>query len=862
MNTNNPLCHIKDSGNERGVALIVTIGLLGLLMTMTLAFTTNALVERKAAENCFHRSRAQKMTQSAFNRVLAVMSNYDINAGFSHCDSDTHPAMPNANHGTSDWLCELDTEDVFEWSPDYSDINWEYISVRDAEGGERLVGRYAYVMLPSPGCIDPGAMVKNGVDESNYEEQRIGAEVNEINIRNVNPSTISTDHADKMNHAGTGNGAYTGNWIDFDTLFTTIGVSTANTKKQYRDFFIIDAKPSNEAFWLDQNSDGVIDDNELYNRFNLARTDWDSLAVTNILAAPQAFDKTDTDGAGIQWLNDFGKDSNGADDASMAGDFTSVAAKRNQLAANLIDYCDSDSDPTHDWGGAYSTPPSYVGIDKCPYVNEIQFRITGNPIQYDSPTDTYDWADGVINSRTEVVYMYDDSSNFPEPTVKLSWDITFNAKVDGTIYGTQTRTYTSTPGLYGSSGVPPEGYLKGNLSAMSFGSFGNSISGLGAGLPTSVEVVFNKVDAYLLDSGGNLLDYARIVDPASPVTINGIEGTNDYIHIAFEINDPRHNQFAANWSVVSGAGDSAFDPGTRISPYTNSVCAPHASGDGDGSAGDDPWEISTAHIANIPIISPWELGAIHRGGNWETINLKAHNANANTKSGGGPYADGDANILNQIKMSTAAQTPKKVNLTDQREETHTALIRKIRIGSDYDDPGNGGTEINTLTNKIDTIVAKILDQNAAFLQRSEVAKVTELFDGTCGVTQNTDARKEELIGKLINLTDIDTASEYFTVLVLAQSIRDRGEGVTLNFDLDDDGDAGEESASEIEAGYDINGDGDSDDTTGIPETIANCQLNQYDQFADQIVSTRKLKAEIHRDPDTKKCAIMKLEYLE
>ena len=53
----------------------------------------------------------------------------------------------------TDWLYNLGTADtgtkdvngVFTWNPEYSNINWEYITVNDGVNN-RIIGRVAYVI--------------------------------------------------------------------------------------------------------------------------------------------------------------------------------------------------------------------------------------------------------------------------------------------------------------------------------------------------------------------------------------------------------------------------------------------------------------------------------------------------------------------------------------------------------------------------------------------------------------------------------------------------------------------------------------------------------------------------------------------
>ena len=86
--------------------------------------------------------------------------------------------------------------------------------------------------------------------------------------------------------------------------------------------------------------------------------------------------------------------------------------------------------------------------------------------------------------------------------------------------------------------------------------------------------------------------------------------------------------------------------------------------------------MSTAYIANAPMRSLWELGAIHRGRAWQTINLKwaggiAENSPfsyldnkryENLSDAGISYKQGDAGILDQVKLTSATHSSGKVNV--------------------------------------------------------------------------------------------------------------------------------------------------------------------------------------------------------
>lgn len=65
-----------------------------------------------------------------------------------------------------------------------------------------------------------------------------------------------------------------------------------------------------------------------------------------------------------------------------------------------------------------------------------------------------------------------------------------------------------------------------------------------------------------------------------------------------------------------------FDPG-KASDDDASKYDPEKNVDSNGPAWTDSKHLSTAYIRNAPMQSLWELGVIHRGAAWQTLNLKA-----------------------------------------------------------------------------------------------------------------------------------------------------------------------------------------------------------------------------------------------
>ena len=256
-------------------------------------------------------------------------------------------------------------------------------------------------------------------------------------------------------------------------------------------------------------------------------------------------------------------------------------------------------------------------------------------------------------------------------------------------------------------------------------------------------------------------------------------------------------------------------------------------GDKDPEGTDDPaWQgddkdkhISTAVIRNAPMRSPWELGFIHRGIPFQTINLKkaggidgndtldekAHDAGEFsdwTNENGTKYEHGDAGILDQIKMTEYNKSYGKVDLeslavaqpwwavsgTDpevkemnlalfkslfnkiRRQEAYQFLAESVEDNKVYTDAGalTGTPYIIPADLAVPTVVTSILRSK---ILNTDAAKW--VF-----TTDTTDAAQEELVGKTFNLIEGKsfTPPSVFRVVIVAQTIRDL-EGSISRWDL-------------------------------------------------------------------------------
>lgn len=725
-------------------------------------------------------------------------------------------------------------------------------------------------------------------------------------------------------------------------------------KLNFQKWFICNSKGSPEAFWIDNNNDGKIStkrdpatgkvySEEQIHRFNIARnwnTDLPDIAAlyekvllstaangtipnVNIIQQPAAggtlWSDENFNGKGIPWLATFGmKDSGGTtvsagitypvwvdDDTNFKATFASVADRRRQIAANLVDYCkpvtvSATSDST-DW---LTTPPTFTGNKKTPYIDEIGVALeaaaTYHYTETSVPDDTLTVTvvlNGFLLGKLIDIY---STTAWGQPFTlrvkgKISYTVNINGvetKVTGQDFQFDLPSTIASPFNWNNGyGTYIHTFDGATLPA----SLTSAVIDVTAG-PTittvvnGVSVYVEKAILYDATSGFKGYDYSTInktVTFADDLLNTSATKTAQSVYFSFQTEDPRQNLNEGDWhistvapvvcdsAVSSGSGTGYwrvnFDSGTgEYSGKINEQSDPAAAHTADATNTDaetvtEPagGTLSTAFIREAPMVSPWELGFIHRGQKWQTLNLHkfAFDAVIPTKpkstlaiavadgvaynifsAGGGAYADGDANILDQIKMNTYPKNY-KVDLNNKYQDAGSgsfvvidSLLTNILSGSTLNATGiNGGAAISAA--EIASIRNAIIDKT--YSTRAQLINDIALVTPISGYT--TKASQDEIIGKFINLVDFDS---YYTVILAVQTIKDVGGPVgtpiTINKKL-----PGETSAKSIiaELGkFDLVVDG-----------------TKY-YYADEITSTLKVQALVHKKTDGS-CEILSVNYI-
>ncbi len=957
--------------DEKGIALLFTLGVLSLLLVLAVAFATTSMSSRKMAANNGDVSSARMLANGALQKAMSIMRLYSAH-GFPIDGVVSHVENADASYYDFLWRMETQVEGSYymDW-PGYNDTdaydpaddsspNWHYVFNGKTDNDSRVIGRYAYKVVSSGGKLDPSVSVAHstdfigGVQGAKNERTIVNAEIrngfyqHEINIKNLDLNNATSSFLagglipDEIVSQMSSTSAPvavpgviptdrrlpdTKRWVDFETMFSSsnLNITDSNQKSFFKECFVVDNPKDPEAFWVDKNNDGALQtDTELYHRFNLARTDWDTTftgitAVDKIIANATKFDNSSShNGSGIQWLKNYPTD---AASPTWKGTFSDNQTRAKQIAANIIDYCDSNRTPTSDSANWATTAPTYTGLEKTPYINEIGIRVEATATVAHSGAWNVDWYKYgfTIFFGAEYVNMFgSQGETFLNPIIFTIIDGSIKfvyTNPDGTESAEQSISLSGKSVTIANS----------NPYSMTFSSFATPTYGwTPQGVPTNkaeIRKVKLQISKAVLSYSGVNVDYVRpdsaggySDEVATLISQNGGATGHSTASACFsyQVDDPMQNLNDEDWgqakqekTAVYGSGGTKYGTLSAVNDTMNPLPIVTCTTSGDAEAGSTPTTISTAHIRNAPMRSPWELGAIHRGAKWETLNIKFYNGDddkdgtsgeknadgtedngASSSMGIGGYAKGDANILDQIKMTSDTQVYGKVGIQNANEYVLSALLADIRVGSAFytGDPGNltytgsaplsytldiGGPVYTSPSNRPSFLVGyvkKIIDAQAAatFKTRAQLLlQVNELYGGSTaktpsGIDMDNDIKKEEIIGKFINLTKGSLFEDTVPIVVIAQAIRDTGSisGMAMKKDFNLDGDTTDAgyNGDNLHAFYGITG--------GVNETNNSVKLGYYDIGFDEIVGESKILAFVSIDPLTKKTVILKMIYMD
>lgn len=368
--------------NSRGVAIVFTLGILGLLTVIALGFASTALLNRKIADNTGDMIYARHIAQN----IALAHASYSVSMNFPA--ADIYSKEISGDPAEKDFLWKMDTilDGVkLYWSTGEADTayrndaaRWQYLYGPDndpASGRKRILGRFAYAAVSFSGRMDP--LVNLGTESGRY-----GATEKELKL----PGDWNEKFKNKSLPT------FIGSFYEFFKIlnvdkneirnFLSSGVGGLGLRPTIDDNYKYDVmgsgvQPAAEVYWVDRNNDGKKTDDELYLRCKFPYDNWENMTVKTLIGesesesdpAPEDITLEDAKASGkksvsfIPWLK------------RMAADRKTQAQ---QIAANILQYnrpleAETVSDKMGtDW---LTDKPTYAGVGRHPMLNEIGFRV-------------------------------------------------------------------------------------------------------------------------------------------------------------------------------------------------------------------------------------------------------------------------------------------------------------------------------------------------------------------------------------------------------------------------------------------------------------------------------------------------------
>ena len=374
------------------------------------------------------------------------------------------------------------------------------------------------------------------------------------------------------------------------------------------------------------------------------------------------------------------------------------------------------------------------------------------------------------------------------------------------------------------------------------------------------------VSAKASNTGANWKKSDWIFDPTAVVNSNAVTGMTMAIEFDATSKLPK---------TVSGAHNAYANP----KQPTGVAQGSSASLEGDLEAtvdpayrgSDDDKRISTAYIRNAPMKSMWELGLIHRGAAWETINLQGSSVtpeNLYTYLSGGSfdgtsYEEGDAAILDTVKVTDYAVSWGMIDVNMFRsnypgfdytgENTDKKFFDDVLLSIvKHSDPENvlkEGEKNKTIFEAFgddvrEKFISVLKPETVGTLTRR--SQISNLYDGVFDTNFPTDSSREELIGKLMPvLKTMPALVTVFHVDIVAQTIKDVG-GVSVS-KLRQDGKLSKPANTTL-GKFDLVEDGKDAEKEMV--------------YLDEITGQVKLRATFDCNPFTGKIKLRQIKYLD
>lgn len=791
--------------NQRGVALIFTLGILGLLTVMALGFASTAMLNQKIASNSAGASSARMLAQVGVQRALTAVALYTADAannavGFSDIFSREYGSGKTGNQNTCDFIWKLTTKindiPLYELPVDYdnkSGVAWQYVTDPSDTTNNTLIGRYAYVVVPYYGALDPSVNYGQsfGTDSVANPDNKLFTVYNIDMDKGISKGLKDTfgitslEKTDGAIKTSLNTDVYGKRFYDLSDYVKRIlydkswGEATGfeNMLKRMKLFyylkniFAINPYAYPEAYWIDcdkTGSDQKRASDHYLHRLSLDAlvADWEGVSDGNYASKIDSLTNADnitslqysSTAPGVSplpWLAAWqGPESSDLESANWTADL-----QKKQIAANLIQYNLGVDKPsvsnvaTNAFSDTDVKGPEleYLGIGRHPYINEIG-------------VEAYVAGEGSLTGAADE----DKTLNYTlQPYLSFSAELINMYTADYTteqlsryklyFYGRFSFTCRKTPGgtdfITWSTGESSDSNSSVLLGSVSPGAFSNGYtqmtfdytnSILSDGVKTKLESpdltgtltipagtdTTDYQSKYLVITGMNLqitkvvlvADSTLIRDYAMPEAASTGEtsvgemvvltGSPNHYVKSYQTVDPRLNHYPTDWkkgekyNTTAAYGEAPALTGdfTEVTIGTKNKPLDAYTGKFNGTdydketvteiacTGTATGRLSSAMIRHGKMRSLAELGLIHRASPFQTLNLKkARYIKRDTelkKAGGASYKEGDANILDQLKLrgNDVMKQYGKVNINTASHETLQALFNSVPYQKLVDSP--------------------------------------------------------------------------------------------------------------------------------------------------------------------------------
>jgi Tfp pilus assembly protein PilX len=720
--------------NESGIALILTLTILAVVLILLMAFITSMRTERISAKAFSDLSKTKALAEGAVDEAVAIlqgsMTNITPTTSYITAPGVVYTwsagAWNAATLSISGVQQDLNTSNAITGAGGVPlQVGWQKVFTTDAN--PQIIGRFTY-------WID---------DESTK------VNVNTAQLRANDPlgyTPAAVDLSQLFSPAEAGNiSTYVANTRPLDSIES---IKLSNT--------VVVGAPS-----ISPNS---FSNNEFFITANATSPDvtpWGTKR-TNFVAVA-----TNTTLTTIQKVQII---SNALDNANLLAwygkTFTTKYPNLGQIAANIIDYIDTDTNCTDSGTGPLDlNPPAFLGLEQTPYLNEISIQntVVGSPGAGTDFNVNFSTSD-----RAELWYMYTNADwALPAGTTEIVFlnrpTITVTPAPPGTVNGAASVTLT----LPLNATIPVNGGILLTSPYRPFTRPGSEVLTPSTGsmpldMTTNIAtIVLNSgtLTAIFRNQTSGRIDYAVI--PLTNYTVNFDASllTPTNVTWASACNDPRVKPVSNNWVPV-GAGMANSStifapdiPGVNTGVINqNVVTPPGIAADGDASC----------HIVSGSrdrgTMYPSELAYIHTGLPWRTFWLEPQPA---AESGSVP----DWLAVDLFSTTDLTNVAGRINVNAQDFNTASpprVLPLKALLGSS--NPTVPNNILNYAVHTTPTAVSFVPAADKYFTTAGQICEVTGLADG--GGLKSV--REAPAMG-IVNL--VTPRSDTFTIWAMAQGIK-------------------------------------------------------------------------------------------